>query len=102
MKKFLYILFIIFSGSLLFSQSSNYWLQAAGSPNVDENLAITKDNNNDVITVGYFTNTITFPNLTTLTSTSAGVSDVLVQKTDPQGQILWKFDLQKERLELFY
>lgn len=89
MRKWLFIPFFFLSCSLL-SQSTNYWLQAAGSPNVDENMAIAKDNNNNVITVGYFTNTITFPGNTTLTSTSPGVTDVLIQKTDPQGQILWK------------
>lgn len=90
MKRFLCILFFFFSFAS-YSQSSNYWLQAAGSPTVDENLGIAKDNANNVITVGYFTNTITFPNNTKLTSASSGVTDVLIQKTDPLGQLIWAF-----------
>jgi len=90
MKRFFSILLFLFSLAS-YSQNSNYWMQAAGSPNVDENLAIAKDNNNNIITVGYFTNTITFPGLSTLTSTSSGVSDVLIQKTDPFGQLIWAF-----------
>lgn len=82
------IIFLLVSGNI-FAQGNN-WLQASGSPNVDENLAITKDIGNNLITAGYFTNTITFPNNTSLTSTSAGISDVLLYKTDYQGQILWK------------
>ncbi|MGZ3862536.1 MAG: Ig-like domain-containing protein [Bacteroidia bacterium] len=89
MKRILITYFLIFSFTV-FSQSTPYWLQSAGSPNVDENLAIAKDNNNNIITAGYFTNTITFPNNTTLTSASPGVSDVLIQKTDPNGQVVWK------------
>jgi hypothetical protein len=89
MKRFL-IIFSLFISLLSFSQPSNYWLQSAGSPNVDENLDITKDNNNDLISIGYFTNTITFPAGTTLTSAGSGTSDVLVQKTDAFGQVIWK------------
>jgi len=83
-------LLLIFSFCFLLGHSqSNYWLQSAGSPNVDENLDITKDNNNNLISIGYFTNTITFPNATYLTSTGSGTTDVLIQKTDAQGQVVW-------------
>ena len=89
MKKVLLLLVSFFNFFLSFSQSSNYWLQSAGSPNVDENLDITKDNTNNLISVGYFTNTITFPGGTNLTSAGSGTSDVLIQKTNVQGQVIW-------------
>ena len=72
-----------------FPQGSNYWIQCEGSPNADENLDIAKDNNNNVISVGYFTNTITFPSGSTLTSAGSGTSDVLIEKTNPQGTVIW-------------
>lgn len=84
----LYIIFL-FSFFLANSQSSNYWLQSAGSPNVDENLGIAKDNNNNLVSVGYFTNTITFPAGTHLTSAGIGTTDVLIQKTNTTGQVIW-------------
>jgi hypothetical protein len=89
MKKFLMLVIASFSFFLSYSQSSNYWLQSAGSPNVDENLNITKDNANNLVSIGYFTNTITFPGGTNLTSAGSGTSDVLVQKTNSQGQVIW-------------
>src|ERR1700752_3843353 len=76
MKKVSFILFFFFSFAS-FSQTSNYWLQSDGGPNVDENMDITKDNSNNLISIGYFTNTMTFPAGTTLTSTGSGTSDVL-------------------------
>src|ERR1700758_4765806 len=88
MKRIILLLITLFS--VLFAHSqSNYWLQSAGSLNVDENLDITKDNNNNLISIGYFTNTITFPNATYLTSTGSGTTDVLIQKTNAQGQVVW-------------
>lgn len=84
------LIFMILLQARVFAQGSTYWLQAAGSPNVDENLALCSDNLNNVVAAGYFVNTLTFPNGTSLTSTSAGISDAFVQKTDAQGQVLWK------------
>jgi hypothetical protein len=89
MKKIILLFVFSFSFLLSYAQTSNYWLQSAGSPNIDENLGITKDNNGNIISVGYFTNTITFPNNNTLTSASSGVSDILIQKTNAQGQVTW-------------
>ncbi len=88
-KRVLLLIFFSVSVLLAYSQTSNYWLQSAGSPNADENLDITKDNNNNLISVGYFTNTITFPAGTHLTSAGSGTSDVLIQKTNAQGQVIW-------------
>ena len=89
MRKILLLTIFYCSCFISKSQTSNYWLQSAGSPNIDENLAITKDNNNNIISAGYFTNTITFPNSTYLTSAGSGTNDVLIQKTDAQGQVTW-------------
>src|SRR6185503_2254917 len=88
MKKVSCILFFFFS-LVSFPQTSNYWLQSDGGPNVDENMDITKDNSNNLISIGYFTNTMTFPAGTTLTSTGSGTSDVLIQKTDQFGTVVW-------------
>ena len=88
MKKII-LLFISSFSFLLSHAQSNYWLQSAGSPNVDENLDITKDNNNNLISIGYFTNTITFPNSTYLNSTGSGTTDILIQKTNALGQVVW-------------
>jgi len=84
------ILFVTLIGVLSsFAQTNNYWLQSAGSPNVDENLAIAKDNSNNIISAGYFTNTIIFPAGNSLTSTGSGTNDVLIQKTNASGQVTW-------------
>ena len=90
MKKVVFVfVFLLLVRFVSFSQSSTYWLQSAGSPNADENLDITHDNSNNLISIGYFTNTITFPLGTYLTSTGSGTSDVLIQKTNATGQVVW-------------
>lgn len=89
MNRIILLFISLFSFLLVHSQSNNYWLQSAGSPNVDENLDITKDNNNNLISIGYFTNTITFSGGTSLTTNGSGTTDVLIQKTNAQGQVVW-------------
>jgi gliding motility-associated-like protein len=88
-KKVLGILLCFCTGSFS-AQNSNYWLQTEGSPNVDEYLGLAADNAGNLVAAGYFTNTISFHDMTSMTSVSSGVSDVLVVKSDPQGQLIWK------------
>ncbi|MBS1647333.1 MAG: gliding motility-associated C-terminal domain-containing protein [Bacteroidetes bacterium] len=88
MKKFL-LFFLFLLHSKLFIAQSPFWLQSEGSPSIDENLDIAKDNNNCLISTGYFTGTLILPNGTGLTATGTGTSDVLIQKTNPYGQVQW-------------
>lgn len=87
MKKLPFFFFML-AAFALFSQSP-YYLQDVGGNDVDENLGMANDHNGNMISVGYFTNTIYFPNNTTLGNYGNGTNDILIQKTNSIGQKVW-------------
>lgn len=86
MRKLLSFL-LIFSCSIFYSQTQ--WVASYGGNNIDEALSICRQSNGDIISAGYFTNTINFATGISLTSTSAGTPDIFVMKQDASGTVLW-------------
>jgi hypothetical protein len=87
--KFIIYFTLFFTLTLNQTTAQTYWSRGSGGSNVDEALDVTKDNLGNIISAGYFTNTATFDNGITLSSTSSGVSDVFIQKTSTTGALLW-------------
>lgn len=73
---------------LSFSLDTNAqsWLQAAGGNSQDEALAITIDNQANIITTGYFSQSARFDNFII---GSAGMGDIFVAKQNSNGDYLW-------------
>jgi hypothetical protein len=85
----------IFLGSFTnnsFTQSHNFnWSQPLGSAANEHGRAIAADNSGNVISTGYFRNTIDFDSGTgvfNLTSNS-GTADGFIKKTDANGDFIW-------------
>ncbi|MBK6834297.1 MAG: gliding motility-associated C-terminal domain-containing protein [Bacteroidetes bacterium] len=85
----LFILIVLFClGSKIKSQ--NFWAKGTGGNNVDEALGLTKDNSGNIISAGYFTNSVQLnPNGLAVNSSSFGVPDIYVQKFNSVGNLIW-------------
>lgn len=85
----LFILIVLFClGSKVKSQ--NFWARGTGGNNVDEALDLTKDNSGNIITAGYFTNSVQLhPSGLAINGSSFGVPDIYVQKFDGAGNLIW-------------
>ena len=65
-----------------------FWAQGVGGNDVDETMDICSSSG-DIISTGYFTNSVVFTPLITLTSASAGVPDIYISKSNSAGVIQW-------------
>lgn len=85
---------------LLFSQNTfaqvyGYdWAKTAGGTGQDEGLSIAADKDNNIITVGYFNDTIDLdPGTGTMKMHSNGSNDIFVQKLSAAGSYIWGFTI---------
>lgn len=85
MKKHLLLLFILV---LCLSRLSgqNYWADRYGGLAGDEVMSVTTDSSGNHYLTGYFSVNSTFGSNTL---TSAGVTDIMLVKTSPNGNVLW-------------
>jgi hypothetical protein len=84
------IAFFILSVTGLFAQpGSTFWMSTFGDNDADEAMSVCKTSNGDIISAGYFTNTVYFNQGITLTSTSAGTPDVFIMKQNAAGAVQW-------------
>jgi gliding motility-associated-like protein len=75
--------------SITFSlRSQSYWAQASGGNDVDEAMDVTNDASGNIYSTGYFTNSATFDSYV-VTSSSSGIPDGYVYKTNAAGQMQW-------------
>ena len=91
MKKFyVAVLFLILS-QLTIAQNPNFeWAKQMGGTNYDKGYSITTDAVGNVYTTGMFGGTVDFdPGAGTANLTSAGGSDIFIQKLDAAGNLLW-------------
>jgi len=66
------------------------WARSFGSWNVDSGTGVTVDESGNVYTTGRFTHIVDFdPGLETNNLSSAGSSDIFIQKIDSSGNFLW-------------
>ena len=66
------------------------WAKSMGGTGSDYGISITNDALGNVYTTGYFEGTVDFdPGAGTLNLTSAGSTDIFVQKLDPNGNLIW-------------
>lgn len=67
----------------------SFWAYTAGSVKEDEVLDICYDNSGNIISTGYFSGTTTFAAGITLTSSSIGIPDIYITKSNSSGQVIW-------------
>ena len=91
MKKILLLTITIYLSSISFCQQANFeWAKAYGGTFFDYGNSITVDNSGNVYTTGSFVGTADFdPGAGTFNLTSAGGTDVFIQKLDASGNLLW-------------
>lgn len=66
------------------------WAKSMGGTSSDYGKSITTDASNNVYTAGYFTSTVDFdPGAGTNNVTSAGNTDIFIQKLDASGNFVW-------------
>ena len=66
------------------------WVKQVGSVGGDGGRGIATDANGNIYTTGYFRNTVDFdPNAATFNLTSAGDTDIFIQKLDANGNFVW-------------
>jgi len=66
------------------------WAKSMGGSSFDSGVSITTDASGNVYTTGFFYATVDFdPGVGTLNLTSAGVSDIFIQKLDANGNLIW-------------
>ena len=66
------------------------WATSMGGTSLDAGLSIATDALGNVYTTGWFMDTVDFdPGVGTLSLISAGQQDIFIQKSDPNGNLLW-------------
>ncbi|MGH1337156.1 MAG: SBBP repeat-containing protein [Aureispira sp.] len=66
------------------------WAKTMGGINDDVGKKLIVDNNNNIYTIGHFSDVVDFdPNLGTTNFTSNGLSDIFLQKLDNNGNLIW-------------
>ena len=84
------LLFLILSQLILAQNPSFEWAKQMGGTNYDKGYSITTDAVGNVYTTGMFGGTVDFdPGAGTANLTSAGGSDIFIQKLDAAGNLLW-------------
>jgi len=80
-----------FTSSSLQAQTTIFeWARGMGSSSWDVGHSITTDPNGNVYAVGAFSYTVDFdPGAATANLTSAGATDIYIQKTDVIGNLIW-------------
>lgn len=76
---------------LKLNAEGNYlWAKSFGSSSPDRGRGIAVDNSGNVVTIGYFNNTVDFdPGAGTANLTSFGDEDIFIVKLDANGNYLW-------------
>lgn len=76
------------------------WVKQMGGFNYDAGFSITTDIDGNVYTTGYFQRTVDFdPGPGTTNLTSAGKTDIFVQKLDASGNLLWVKQMGGSKIE---
>ncbi|MCH8555509.1 MAG: SBBP repeat-containing protein, partial [Schleiferiaceae bacterium] len=89
MRILFYCIALVFSTSLVFSQTLE-WAQQFGGTGNNIGNAVAVDGAGNVYVTGFFRETIDFdPGPGTFNLTSAGNNDVYITKLDPMGNLLW-------------
>jgi hypothetical protein len=66
------------------------WVKNMGGTGLDQARDLTIDNNNNLISIGIFENTVDFdPNSGTMNLISNGSYDIFIQKLDVNGNLIW-------------
>ncbi len=84
-----YIICIIFSVFFNTIYAQSFWAYTAGSIKEDEALDLCKDNSGNVISVGYFSGLTQFALGVSLNSTSTGIPDAYITKSNSSGNLIW-------------
>ncbi len=72
------------------SNGNLIWVKQIGGTSEDRGYSITVDNCGNIYTTGYFMGTVNFdPGVGTTNLTSAGLSDMFIQKLDSSGNLIW-------------
>lgn len=87
MKKLILLFSILLISSIINAQS--FWSYASGSIKEDEAMDICYDNTGNIITAGYFSGPTTFAPGISLSSTSLGVADIYITKSNSLGNVIW-------------
>ena len=89
--KSLTLLFLLFLGQSVISQSVNYdWAKGIGGTSLDEGSSITHDAMGNIYVTGRFYGTVDFnPGAAINNLTSNGTSDIYVLKLDASGNYIW-------------
>ncbi|MFD1552926.1 SBBP repeat-containing protein [Putridiphycobacter roseus] len=90
MKKII-IIILFLNGWNVFSQGPTYdWIKGIGTTGDQRGNSIAVDNQGNVYTTGYFSNTVDFdPGLDSLYLSANGGYNIFVQKYDSLGNLLW-------------
>ena len=92
-KSYLLAVFVslFFTASSLQAQNPTIaWAKQMGGTENDVGNSITTDANGNVYSTGYFSGTVDFdPGSGTTNLTSAGSSDIFIQKLDANGNLIW-------------
>lgn len=83
-----YILLLFCIAFTLNLRSQTYWAHASGGNNVDEAMDVVHDASGNIYSTGYFTNNASFGSFS-LNSTSSGIPDGYIYKSNAFGQIQW-------------
>jgi hypothetical protein len=76
------------------SSGAHQWSFSLGGANLDQGLAVTTDQNDNVLITGYFIGTVDFdPSASTANLSSMGAEDVFVAKYDSNGNYLWAINM---------
>ena len=90
MKKLLAIFTAYALAATMMNAQNFEWARTCGGTDYDEAFALSVDASGNVYTAGYFTGTADFdPGAGTYNLSSAGYSDVFIQKLDAAGNFIW-------------
>lgn len=66
------------------------WAKSTGSTGIDRGMAIKSDSAGNIYVLGFFSNTVDMnPNAGVYNLTSAGSTDIFLQKLTPDGHFVW-------------
>ena len=90
MKRLLTTLFIA-TAFISFGQNHNFeWAISEGGVSSDFSYCVTSDIYGNVYTIGIFNDTVDFdPGIGVFELASNGLTDIYIQKLDPQGNLIW-------------
>lgn len=87
MKNIINLLIVLFTSQFAYSQSFE-WVNSAGSNGADATEFLCSDSLNNIFSFGYFSDTLVLSN-SNRTFVSKGNTDLFINKTDPQGNLIF-------------